>query len=293
MDSKKIEILLKAVELGSFTRASEVVGYTQSGLTHLMDSLEKEIGFDVLERDHNGIKLTENGQKLVPAMREFLFAGENLEKKIKEITQIKSEEVIRIAAYASVAMHWMPEIFYRYKRICPDVGIDLRMVDHALELFELLDKGEADLIFASKQDYSFCDWTPLHNEKMYAVLPKDYPLKDPNFFPITEFAGKEFLMPYGNFDLDVYKNIDPNIIKMNVKSFLVDDETVIRMVEKKLGVTMMAELMIKGRTNNVLAVPVDPPAIRELGMGTHKRKKESPSVRKLKNCIIQYIEENK
>jgi DNA-binding transcriptional LysR family regulator len=51
------------LKLGSFTRASEVVGYTQSGLTHLMDSLEKEIGFDVLERDHNGIKLTEKGQR--------------------------------------------------------------------------------------------------------------------------------------------------------------------------------------------------------------------------------------
>lgn len=39
MDAKKLEILMTAVDLGSFSRASEVVGYTQSGLTHLVNSL--------------------------------------------------------------------------------------------------------------------------------------------------------------------------------------------------------------------------------------------------------------
>lgn len=41
MDAKKLEILMTAVDLGSFSRASEVVGYTQSGLTHLVNSLER------------------------------------------------------------------------------------------------------------------------------------------------------------------------------------------------------------------------------------------------------------
>jgi DNA-binding transcriptional LysR family regulator len=79
---------------------------------------------------------------------------------------------------------------------------------------------------------------------------------------------------------------------MNVKSFLVDDETVIRMVEKGLGVTMMAELMIKGRTKNVLAIPVDPYLqLRELGMATHIKRKDTINILKLKKCILQYISE--
>ena len=47
MESKKLEALLMAVDLGSFTKAAEVMGYTQSGLTHMMNSLEKDIGFTV------------------------------------------------------------------------------------------------------------------------------------------------------------------------------------------------------------------------------------------------------
>lgn len=56
MDSKKLEILMTAIDLGSFSKASEVVGYTQSGLTHMVDSLERDIGLTLVRRDHNGIR---------------------------------------------------------------------------------------------------------------------------------------------------------------------------------------------------------------------------------------------
>ena len=290
MDSKKLEILMTAADLGSFTKASEVVGYTQSGLTHMMDALEREIGFPLLQRSHNGIQLTEQGSQLMPAIREFLQANANLENQIRTIAE-KKTEVIRVAAYSSIAMHWMPEILYRFRRRCPEINVDLRMVDHALEPFELLEKGQTDVIFASRQNYSFCDWIPLYQEQMYAILPKDYPLNGP-VFPLKEFAGLEFLMPYGRFDIDIKAALAPVGVKLNAKLSRVDDETVIRMVGRGLGVSMMTELMIRGRTDDVLCVPVDPPAIRELGMGTHIKKKETESIRKLKDCVLEFIREH-
>ena len=290
MDSKKLEILMTAADLGSFTKASEVVGYTQSGLTHMMDALEREIGFPLLQRSHNGIQLTEQGAQLMPAIREFLQANANLENQIRAIAE-KKTEVIRVAAYSSIAMHWMPEILYRFRRRCPEINVDLRMVDHALEPFELLEKGQTDVIFASRQNYSFCDWIPLYQEQMYAILPKDYPLNGP-VFPLKEFAGLEFLMPYGRFDIDIKAALAPVGVKLNAKLSRVDDETVIRMVGRGLGVSMMTELMIRGRTDDVLCVPVDPPAIRELGKGTHIKKKETESIRKLKDCVLDFIREH-
>lgn len=132
MDSKKFEILMTAVNLGSFSKASEVVGYTQSGLTHLINGLEREIGMKLIQRDHSGISLTEDGEALLPAIREYLSATAKLENQIEAITQ-KRTAVIRIAAYASLAMHWMPEILYRFRRVCPETDVDLRMVDNELE----------------------------------------------------------------------------------------------------------------------------------------------------------------
>ena len=289
MDSKKLEILMTAADLGSFTKASEVVGYTQSGLTHMMDALEREVGFPLLQRNRSGIQLTQQGAQLMPAIREFLQANANLENEIRMIAGQKTE-VIRIAAYSSIAMHWMPEILYRFRRLCPEVNVDLRMVDHALEPFELLESGQTDVIFASRQNYSCCDWVPLYQEKMLAILPKDYPLTG-DVFPLRDFEGQDFIMPYGKFENDVNAALAPVGIRLNAQQSRVDDETVIRMVGRGLGVSMMTELMIRGRTHDVLCVPVSPSAVRELGMGTHIRGPVPPSIQKLKECMLQFIHE--
>lgn len=99
-------------------------------------------------------------------------------------------------------------------------------------------------------------------------------------------------MPYGNFDLDVNAALEPEGLNLNTHLSRVDDETVIRMVGRGLGVSMMSELMIRGRTDDVLCVPVSPPAMRELGMGTHIRRTETESIRKLKECILLFIREH-
>ena len=244
MDSKKLEILMTAVNLGSFSKASEVVGYTQSGLTHLINGLEREIGMALIRRDHSGISLTENGEALLPAIRDYLSATAKLENQIAAITQ-KKAETIRVAAYASLAMHWMPEILYRFRRVCPDTDVDLRMVDHELEPFELLEEGRTDVIFAARQSHVNCDWTPLYNDIMYAILPEDYPTGGRDSFPIEEFDGKEFLMPYGRFDIDVNAALSPKGVRPQIRPCHVDDETVIRMVSKGLGVSMMTEIMMR------------------------------------------------
>lgn len=290
MDAKKLEILMTAVDLGSFSKASEVVGYTQSGLTHLVNSLEREMGIPLIKRNHSGISLTEYGTALMPAIREFLQANTKLENRIQAIAQ-KQTETIRIAAYASIAMHWMPEILYRFRRICPNVDVDLRMVDHALEPFELLRDQKTDVIFASRQNCSCCEWIPLYNERMYVILPKDYPMDGRSEFPLEELEGKDFLMPYGRFDMDVHAALSKVGVRIREKTSYVDDETVIRMVGKGLGITMMTELMIRGRTDDILCVPVVPRTIRELGMGMRKEENMTESVMKLKDCVIQFVNE--
>ena len=80
MDSKKLEALAAAAEHGSFTRAAQQLGYTQSGLTHMMNSLEREIGFPVLVRDRRGVHLTPAGQRILPMVQQCLAANQALER---------------------------------------------------------------------------------------------------------------------------------------------------------------------------------------------------------------------
>ena len=100
MDTKKLEALLTAVELGSFTRAAEVLGYTQSGLTHMMNSLEKDIGFTVLLRGRSGVRLTPAGQRILPLVRDCLTSTAALEREI--------DRRRRPAAGSGVGHGWAP-----------------------------------------------------------------------------------------------------------------------------------------------------------------------------------------
>lgn len=133
-----------------------------------------------------------------------------------------------------------------------------------------LEAWRTDVIFAARQSAFACDWTPLHNDAMYAILPADYPTDDRETFPITEFEGRDFLMPYGRFDIDVGAAFRKYGVKPVIRPCHVDDETVIRMVGKGLGISMMAEMMLRGKLNGVKTLPVSPSVSRELGMGLRR-----------------------
>lgn len=49
MSIKKYEVLLQTADLGSFTKASEVLGYTQSAISHIVTGLEDEPGSETFD----------------------------------------------------------------------------------------------------------------------------------------------------------------------------------------------------------------------------------------------------
>ena len=98
MDSEKFNALLKALECGSLTGAAEELGYTQAGLTHMMNRLEKEIGVSLLKRTKTGVRLSPDGKKLLPYIKNFTDAALSLDTAINNIKADESK-VIRIAAY--------------------------------------------------------------------------------------------------------------------------------------------------------------------------------------------------
>ncbi len=290
MESKKLEALVMAVDLGSFTKAAEVLGYTQSGLTHMMNSLEKEVGFTLLERGRNGVSLTEEGERIAPAVREFLQANARLDSMIAQVADSRSE-VIRVSAYASIAMHWLPGIIQRFRKECPDVNVDIRMADHVDVPYELLAQGKMDAILVSPQEGGDYEWIHLADDPMYAVLPGDFDTKGRGAFPLTEFEGRDFIMPAQGFDKDIMRIFNRIGVKPHVLPTWVDDPTVINMVGHGLGVSMMTELTLRGRSGGVTLLPVEPASSRELGLAVRSCDAASDGLRRFIDCTKRVVEE--
>ena len=290
MESKKLEALLMAVDLGSFTKEAEVLGYTQSGLTHMMNSLEKEVGFTLLERGRSGVRLTEEGERIAPAVREFLQANARLDSVIEQVASSRTE-IIRVSAYASIAMHWLPGIIQRFREECPDVDVDIRMADHVDVPYELLAQGKMDAILVSPQDEGQYEWVHLADDPMFAVLPRDFDTQGMTAFPLAAFEARDFIMPSQGFDKDIMRIFNRIGVKPHILPTWVDDPTVISMVSHGLGVSMMTELTVRGRTDGVKLLPVEPASSRELGLAVRSLDAASDGLRHFIDCTKRVVAE--
>ena len=115
MSIKKYEVLLQTADLGSFTKASEVLGYTQSAISHIITGLEDELGLKLLARDRFGVRLTAEGEALLPAIRAVCQQNQEL---LRQAAQFHGLEVgqVRIGTWLSVSVHLLPRLLQTFSQ---------------------------------------------------------------------------------------------------------------------------------------------------------------------------------
>ena len=74
MSVSKYQMFLKTVECGSFSRAAEELNFTQSGVSHAVQALEDELGITLLSRNRGGVVLTADGRALLPRVEALCAA---------------------------------------------------------------------------------------------------------------------------------------------------------------------------------------------------------------------------
>lgn len=288
MNVSKYKVLLTAVDMGSFSAAAAKLGYTQSGLTHMMNALEDEIGFPILDRGYYGIKLTSAGERIIPRIRELVGCEDALSNEI-EVMKSYGDNVIRIGAFSSVAMRWLPAIVERFNAEFPSITVNIQTGTVA-EVYGGLSEGKYDVCYGSKNSKYDFRWVPLAEDRFFAVLPKDYPITD-NQFSIQGFNGTKFLMPGLGFDDDISSVFSENNVHPFVTPTYVDDPAIISMVEHNLGISMLSELILSSFAVDVKTVPIVPEVYRLLSVATNPTKPVPHSVKRLIAITKDFVKE--
>lgn len=278
MNISKYKALLTAVDMGSLSGAAQKLGYTQSGLTHMMNAIEDEFGFSVLQRGYYGIKLTPAGEKIIPKIRQLVMCEEAIEAEV-ELVKSYGDNVIRIGAYSSMAGTWLPAIVEKFNKEFPDIIVNIQTGTVA-ELYGGLEEGRYDICFGSKNSKYDFKWSSLEKDRFYAILPKDYP-SDSDEFHISRFNGTKFLMPGLGFDDDISAVFSEFNVKPFVTPTYVDDPAIISMVEHGLGVSMLSELIIAGKADGVKVLPIVPEVSRTLAIATQSDKIKTLPLKRL------------
>ena len=147
MSRKKYEAFAKIVEMGGLTRAADALGYTQSSMSHMINALEAELGFPVLMRSRSGVKLTAAGEQLLPHVLELLEKKRQIDALASFIAGDASGTV-RVGAFTSVAVNWLPGIIKEFSKTHPSVEIKLLNGDYH-DVEKWLENGDVDVLITS------------------------------------------------------------------------------------------------------------------------------------------------
>ena len=289
MSLLKYKTLAAVVETGSLTRAADELGCTQSAVSHSIDSLEKELGFTLLLRKRSGIKLTNEGERLMPAVRNLLSSAEQLNQTASAIRGLDSGTV-RIGTFTSVGVHWLPGVLKEFQHDYPNVDFKLLNGDYH-DVEQWLEDGSVDVGFVNVPCAVDCECIPLMADRLLAILPRSSRFENYPKFPLTECETEPFISLLESSDHDARRALDAAGVKPNVRFYTKDDYAIIAMVEQGLGISIMPELLLKGRHDNIQVLPLVPEAKRTIGIAIAAGEKAGPATRRFTDYVVRYVRE--
>lgn len=263
MDDKKLSALLAAVEYGSLSKAASKLGYTQAGLTQMMNSMEEELGCQILIRSYNGIHLTPAGEKLLPFIKDASSSLKHLKEEARHYV-MKHDRSIRIGIYPSITKSWLPPILKEYKKITPNTSIEITVGGE--EMPKYLDQNIIDIAIAEEGQKGNYQWIPICEDHYHAIVPKDHPLSCQKTVTIQELLEYPFIMSQ---IIELKEKLKPFItdsINETIQINAIDDDALISLVEQGLGVSILPELSLKGIGRKLNILKLEPDLKRTLGI---------------------------
>ncbi len=174
MNISKYLAFVTAVEYGSFTKAAEILNYTQSAVSRMISDLESELNITLLERGKSGIKLTSDGLKIIPYAENLCREYRMLQMQADKLNGLQSG-IIRIGTFSSVATHWLPNIIKKFRNDYPNIEYELLLGDYG-EIESRLNEGRIDCGFLRAPVKSGLDIKFLEQDRLLAVLPEGHRL---------------------------------------------------------------------------------------------------------------------
>ena len=111
----KYRAFIQVVESGSITKAARVLGYSQPGISYMIDSLEKEMGFPLLIRSKDKVQPTKDGARVLYHCKQIVNSEDDLKETVRAINGLM-DGTIFIASQNSMMVNIVPQIISRFSR---------------------------------------------------------------------------------------------------------------------------------------------------------------------------------
>lgn len=279
MDTEKCRVFLAVLESGSLSAAAEQLGYTPSGMSRLIDSLEREAGLTLLRRGRGGVELTRPGEELLPHIRRMAEAGQRYEQAVQALHGLTVGRVVTGTNY-TVCFPWLAEVIAGFHRACPGVQVEL-LEGSSSQLAQAVSQQQADLCLISRRPGTH-RWVPLAEDPLLVLLPRAHPLAEERAFPVDRLATEPFIDILPGQETDNSRMLHQLGIRPRVRFATSDTRAAAAMVQAGLGIALVNRMIAASLPRDVVARPLEPPQPVHLGLALNRE--PSPAAKR----FIQY-----
>ena len=143
MELRNLITFIHVAELGSFTKAAEQLGYSQSTISFQIKQLEEELGCLLFERINHTITLTEKGHELVSYAHRIRALTDEFRESLTQESDLSGH--IHIVTPDSVCEEILYSHYINFHNQYPSISIRFTTADTSV-MFDMLDHNEADAI---------------------------------------------------------------------------------------------------------------------------------------------------
>src|ERR1700719_4834953 len=264
MDFEQLETFIQVARHSSFSRAAEKRFRTQPAISSQIRALEEEGGAKLLDRSGGRVSITAAGKLFQKYAEEILEARKTVLTAIAETERAPRGEII-VGANEGTCLHILPEVFAEFKKLYPDVAVNITRADYGKILESVIDNS-VDFGFISMpiSDPRLAV-VLIHRDELVVIAPPQHPLARLKSAPICEVAKFPLVMPKAGHTRDALEELfHENKLKPQYAMELDSSELLKRFVAADVGIGFIARSNVHEdvRAKVLAAVPISDAQVR-------------------------------
>lgn len=277
MTLAQLQTLVMVIEMGSFTTASEVLGMTQSAVSHAIASLETELGVTLLLRERAGLSLTDVGQRVILQAREMLARAEAIRQEAAAARGLQAGK-LRLGSFPSISARFLPGALRLFRQSYPKIE---------LVLLEGTDQEVRAWIEARMVDIGVVtlptegvDVTPIAHDELLVVVPQTHPPRKKSSVRIESLAREPFIWSTGGCGPLIKALFDKAQVVPQIQLEVREMTAILAMVREGMGISIIPEMALPTQLPpGIKTLHLQPTTWRHLALAVPSRETISPATK--------------
>ncbi|MCG7427187.1 LysR family transcriptional regulator [Helcobacillus massiliensis] len=258
MDPRRLLIFDTVVKNHSIGAAARELGWTQPAVSQHLSALEKETGMQLLLRSSGGVTPTEAGTRLAVHAAQIAKTMKAATTEMEDIVALKKGRV-RFTTFPSAAAVLLPPTLAEMTERHPGIALSFNEMEPPEAIAGIAANTiDVAMIFrypdTKLDDEGRLEWTPILEDQVRLVLPKDHPLAQKEHLSLSDFAEDEWIAGCERCSANLMCAADAAGFTPRVR-YSTDDSTVVqRLIAHGTGIALMSDVSLESAPNHDVVV---------------------------------------